>query len=102
MINPRHACATRVTVLGSVCVCVCVYVCVCVCVCVPVNRDLTSGVSVCPENDIMYSMGNEDENNCVNFSETAPLQRYTASCIVRKSAILEIVHTRFNSMCAFL
>ena len=30
-VNPRHACAARVTVLGlSVCVCMCVCVCVCV------------------------------------------------------------------------
>ena len=50
--------------------------------CVSVNRDLTSGVSVCPENDIMYSMGNEGQKICVDFSETAPLPRYTASCIV--------------------
>ena len=29
-VNPRHACAARVTVLGlSVCVCMCVCVCVC-------------------------------------------------------------------------
>ena len=28
IINPRRACAARVTVLGSVCVCVCVSVCI--------------------------------------------------------------------------
>jgi len=34
-VNPRRACAARVTVLGlCVCVCVCVSVCVSVCVCV--------------------------------------------------------------------
>ena len=27
VINPRRACAARVTVVGSVCVCVCVCVC---------------------------------------------------------------------------
>ena len=27
VVNPRRACAARVTVLGSVCVCVCVCVC---------------------------------------------------------------------------
>ena len=27
LINPRRACAARVTVVGSVCVCVCVCVC---------------------------------------------------------------------------
>ena len=34
IINPRRACAARVTVVGFVCVCVRVCVCVCVCVCV--------------------------------------------------------------------
>ena len=46
--------------------------------CVSINRDLTSGASVRPE----YSTGNEGQSICVDFSETAPLQRYTASCIV--------------------
>ena len=32
VINPRRACAERVTVVVS-CVCVCVYVCVCVSIC---------------------------------------------------------------------
>ena len=31
LINPRRACAARVTVVGSVCLCVCVSVCLCVC-----------------------------------------------------------------------
>ena len=32
LINPRRACAARVTVLGlCVCVCVCLSVCLCVC-----------------------------------------------------------------------
>ena len=40
IINPRRACAARVTVLG-LCVCVCVCpVCVCVCVCVLLNISL--------------------------------------------------------------
>ena len=33
IINPRRACAARVTVVGSLCVCVCVCVCVCLSVC---------------------------------------------------------------------
>ena len=63
---------TRVTVVGSVCLSVCL----------SVNRNLTSGASVRPEKDITYSTGNEVQNICVDFSEAAPLQRYTASCIV--------------------
>ena len=43
---------------------------------------LTSEASVRPENDITYSMGNEGQNVCVDFSETTSLQRYTTSCIV--------------------
>ena len=42
-INPRRACAARVTVVG------------CVCVCVSVKSHLTYGVSVCPENAVTYS-----------------------------------------------
>ena len=47
-----------------------------------INQDLTYGASFCPENDIICSTGNEGQNICVDFSETAPLQRYTACCIV--------------------
>ena len=61
--NPRHACVARVTVVGSVCVCV--------------NQQLTSGASVLPENNTTYSMGNEGQRICVDFSEMAPLQRYS-------------------------
>ena len=50
-INPRRACAARVTVVGSVCVCVCV--------CVSVKSHLTYGASVRPENAVTYSAGNE-------------------------------------------
>ena len=71
LINPWCTCAARVTVLGSVCVFVCVSI-----------QHLTSRASFCPENHITYSMGNEGQKVCVDFSETAPLQRYTASCIV--------------------
>ena len=35
LINPRHACAARVTVVGCVCVCVCVCLCLCVCLSTP-------------------------------------------------------------------
>ena len=51
-------------------------------VCLSVSRHLTSGVSVRPENDTTYSMGNEGQKICVDFSETTPLQRYSTSCIV--------------------
>ena len=49
--NLRHACAVRVTVVGAVCVCACV--------CVSIKSHLTYGASVCPENAVTYSAGNE-------------------------------------------
>ena len=44
---------------------------VCVCVCVSVKSHLTSGVSVRPENAVMYSAGNRSQKICGVFSETA-------------------------------
>ena len=52
------------------------------CVCVSVKSHLTSGASVRPENTVTYSAGNGGRKICGDFSETALLQRYTASCIV--------------------
>ena len=51
-------------------------------VCVSVKSHLTSRVSVRLENTVMYSASSGGQNICGNFSETALLQRYTASCIV--------------------
>ena len=59
-----------------------VCVCVCVCVCLSVKANLTPGASVRPENTVTYSAGSGGRKNCGDFSETAPLQRYTASCVV--------------------
>ena len=36
---------------------------------------LTSGASICPENTVMYSVGNGGPNICGVFSETTLLQR---------------------------
>ena len=66
LINPRRACAARVTVLGSVCVCVCV----------SVKSNLTSGASVRPENTVTYSAGNGGQKICGVFFETAPFKSY--------------------------
>ena len=58
IINPRRACAARVTVvlgLSSLCVCL---------------KNLTNR----PTNDTTYLTGNEDQINCAVFSENAPLQ----------------------------
>ena len=90
IINPRRACAARVTPM-----------CVCVCVCVSVNRHLTHGASVRPENAVTYSAGNESQNICGVFSETAPLQRSSTPSVVRpcvQSAIFpaEITHAHYS------
>ena len=50
VVNPRRACAARVTVLG-LCVCVSVCVCVCVCVCVSVTQHLTFYAFIRATND---------------------------------------------------
>ena len=47
--------------------------CVCLSVCLSVRY--TSGASFRPENAVTYSAGNEGQNICGVFSETAPLQR---------------------------
>ena len=51
-------------------------------VCVSVKSNLTPGASVRPENTVTYSTGSGGRKICWDFSETAPLQRYTASCVV--------------------
>ena len=84
LINPRRACAARVTVVGSVCLCVCV----------SVKSHLTYGASVRPENAVTYSAGNEGQKICGVFSETAPLQRSSTPSVVRpcvQSAIFTCV-----------
>ena len=52
------------------------------CVCLSVKSHLTSGASVRPENSVTYSAVNKGQKICGDFSETAPLQRYTASYVV--------------------
>ena len=79
IVNPRRACAARVTVVGSVSLSVCV----------SVKSHLTYGVSVHPENAVTYSAGNEGQNICGVFSETAPLQR---SSSLRCTAMRTVGH----------
>ena len=62
---------------------------------------LTSGASVRPENAVTYSAGNEGQNICGVFSETAPLQRsstpsvdghtYSRPFFLRKAARMRII-----------
>ena len=68
LINPRRACAARVTVLGSVCVSVCL----------SVKSHLTYGASVRPENAVTYSAGNEGQNICGDLPETTAFKSYAA------------------------
>ena len=56
IINPRRACAARVTVVGSVC------------------QSVIQNLTYRPTNDTTYLTGNEGQNNCAVFSENAPLQ----------------------------
>ena len=93
IINPRRACAARVTVVGSVCLSVCV----------SVKSHLTYGASVRPENAVTYSAGNEGQKICGVFSETAPLQRSSTPSVVRpcvQSAIFPCVYAHAYFSCA--
>ena len=72
LINPRRACAARVTVLGSVCLSVCL------CVCLSVKSHLTYGASVRPENAVTYSAGNEGQKICGDLPETTAFKSCTA------------------------
>ena len=76
LVNPRHACAARVTV-------VVVSVCVCVSVCVSVKSHLTLEASLRPENAVKYSVGSVGQKICGVFSDTASFQSYGTCCIVR-------------------
>ena len=62
VINPRRACAARVTVVGSVCVCL------------SVTQHLASRTFIRPTNDMTYLTGDEGQKFCGGFSENAPLQ----------------------------
>ena len=64
IINPRRACAARVTVVGSVCV--------------SVKSHLTYGASVRPKNAVTYSAGNEGQKICGDLPETTAFKSYTA------------------------
>ena len=64
-INPRRACAARVTVVGSVCVCA---------------PNIVYSSHKPSTNDRTYLTGNEGQKFCGIFSENAPLR---ASSIVR-------------------
>ena len=65
VINPRCACAARITVVGSVCPCVCL-----------LSHISPLELSVRPENAVTHSAGKQDENFCGVFSETAEIQHF--------------------------
>ena len=68
VVNPRRACAARVTVVGFVCVCVCV----------SVKSHLTYGASVRPENAVTYSAGNEGQKISRDLPEMTAFKSYAA------------------------
>ena len=65
-INPRSACAARVTVLGSVCLCVCV----------SVKSHLTSRMSIRAINQHAYLVAYERQKICGDLPETTAFKRY--------------------------
>ena len=67
---------------------------VCLSVCVSVKSHLTSGASVCPANSARYSAGNEGQNICSVFSETASLRSYGTSCIGAVRHFLSALYAR--------
>ena len=73
IINPRRACAARVTVLGS---------CVCVCLSAPF---WPLRVKVSPENDTNASSRQDKENKTGDFLKNAPFKSYS---LCRRSAVL--------------
>ena len=90
LVNPRRACAARVTVVGSVCVCV------------SVKSNLTSGASVRPENIVAYSAGNGGQKICGVFSETAPFKSYGVICLpVTSYEVLQRHSAHFFDSIAF-
>ena len=67
-------------------------------VCLCVRSHLTYGASVRPENAITYSAGNEGQNICGVFSETAPLQTPSVVRPYVQSAIFpaESTHAHYS------
>ena len=80
-INPRRACAARVTSWGlctsyvSVCVCLSVY-----------TLHLTSRMSVRLKNDTIYLTGTGGQKIRAVFSKTASFERYGVICVSRQRA----------------
>ena len=66
-INPRRACAARVTVLG---------LCVCLSVCVSVKSHLTSRMSNRAINEQAYLVAYERQKICGDFPETSAFKSY--------------------------
>ena len=92
LINPRRACAARVTVVWSLCVCVCV--------CLSVTLHLTSRMSVRLKNDTIYLTGTEGQKIRAVFSKTASFERYGVICVSRQRArpYLVFVTTQASSL----
>ena len=67
-------------------------------VCLSVTQHLNSGTSVRVTNDTVYLTGNEGQKYLAVFSESAPLERYSASCIVWLSYSVAIFTLRKTRM----
>ena len=74
----------------------------CVSVCVSVKSHLTSGASVCPENAVTGSAGNEGQKICGVFSATPLLPRSSGPSLewpYIRSAIFPVDNT--HAHCAY-
>ena len=91
VVNPRRACAARVTVV-AVCLSVCLSVGL------SVKSHLTSVVSVRPETSATYSAGNECQKSCGVFSETVSFQSYGTS-LYGYSAVVTAEYPRALQKC---
>ena len=78
------------------------------CVCLSVKSHLTCGASVCSENTVTYSTGNEGRKICGVFSENAPLLRSSGVAVVFHTFrwpfffIAKVVHMRNIIWCSQL
>ena len=59
----------------------------------------TDGTSVCPENAVMYSAGNEGENICGDLPETTAFKSYATNqyCDLPAVSFLCLIHSEAPS-----
>ena len=84
IINPRRACAARVTVVVlCVCMCVCVYVCMYVCMCVCPLIAATSHIGITKERYQRILRNTGIVLNFADFPKNASCKSYGVICLPR-------------------